>query len=430
MALKAMPYDFLPLLKARRFDELDKQLAALQKDAEAGANEWAVLSSFEQFSNHNEDYSPYFDEWVKHNKGLWTGRLARGIHHVAVALKKRGTKFIQKTPKENIKAMQHHFSAAKEDLYDVLETTPRSLVAYKMLLQAEKANGSDAEQNRLIKEVLKFAPDSYYVRWQYITGLEPKWGGSMSRIRKFAIKSQKSRERNPRVYALMGFQYDVKGDNASRDKKYARAVVYYSKALEYAPVGSWLRRRAYSYQKLKRYDEQIRDLSTLLEVAPDDSGLLGRRGYAYVKKKQYPSAIADLERSMELNPTRSYVSNNLGWIYNNKGEYKKAASYFDKTLAHKPDNTYALTYCGIVRVRLHQLEKAKRCLSHAVEVAPEDANAWRYYGDLLHTQGDPKHIEALENYLKYADRKKEKATYDKIKHYLEEEKAEATAKNK
>ncbi len=421
IALKVMSYDFLSLLEARRFDELDRQLIELQKNYEQGANEWAVLESFLIFNTNKEHYLTYFDEWVDHSDGRWTSRLARGSHHVALAWKKRGAKFINKTSQEQIDNMSHHFSLAKQDINAALAKTPRAIVGYKMLHQIANGMGEDEDKLKITKTALKVAPHSYYLRWQHISGLQPKWGGSIQQIRKFARDAQKSRQQNPRLYALLGYEHAVKGDQVERKKQFEKAIEHYTTALKYAPVGGWLRDRAYCYKKLNRFDEQTRDLNALLEISPDDADLLGRRGYAYVRKGHYPSAIADFERALELDAQLGYVSNNLGWIYYTQGDNKKAAGYFDKTLVHDPNNIYALTYCGITNARLALLDKAESCLLHALEVEPENADVWRNYGEVLHMQDNPKHLDALASYLKYADRKKEREMFNKIKKYLAEQ---------
>lgn len=417
-AQHAMSYDFTGLLQARRFDELDQQLISLQQHSEQGANEWAVLQAYEQFYTADESLGPYLDEWVAHNKGLWTGRLARGIYHVAVGWDERGKKYFRETPRENIQGMQRHFAIAKPDLRAAVKAKPKVLIGYKMLLIIANTLGDDLEEHRLMHEALKIAPDTYYVRWQYIYGQEPKWGGSLRIIERFAEQSQKVRDRNPRVYALLGYQYGARADALKSDKEYEQAVKLYTRAIDYAPVGRWLRSRAWNLKKLQRYDESLRDLDDLLRITPEDTALLKNRGNLYIKMRNYPAAIADYEHALVSAPDDSNATNSLGWIHNKQGKREEAAGYFDRTLAHDPDNVYALKYCGIVNQRLGQRNKAEGCLSHAVEVAPQNADAWRYYGEFLHTGGDPRHVEALRNYLKYADRDREKAMYDKIKEYV------------
>lgn len=418
IALKSMSYDFLVLLETRRFDELDTQLKELQNDYEQGANESAVLESFLVFYTDDQRYSPYFDEWVLFNDGDWTGRLARGIHHVSVAWKKRGSEYRSNTTREQVDNMTHYFELAKKDINAALKKKPTVMVGYKTLLQIANGMGDDEAKQKITGTVLKIAPNTYYLRFQHLYGLQPKWGGSMQQIRKFARAAQKKRQQNPRLYALLGYEYAVKADQAKRRKQYKKAVKLYSKAIDYAPVSNWLRQRAFSLGKLKRYDEQTRDLNALLSISPDSADLLGRRGRAYIYKKHYPSAIADFERALELEPESSFVSNNLGWLYYSQGDMETAANYFDTTLKHKPENVYALAYCGTVAVRLDKLGKAESCLARAVEISPEDATAWRNYGDVLHMQDDLEHLYALAKYLKYADRKNEREMYNKVKKYL------------
>ena len=421
MALKSMSYDFLVLLETRRFDELDTQLRQLQDDYEQGTNEWAVLESFLVFYTSDQRYSPYFDEWEKYNDGAWTGRLARGIHHVSVAWDKRGAEYMSETTRKQVDNMTHHFELAKKDINAALKKKPAAIVGYKMLLQIANGMGNDEAKQKITGTVLKIAPNAYYLRWQHLHGLQPKWGGSMQQIREFTRAAQKKRQQNPRLYALLGYEYAVQADQAKRQKQYKKAVKLYSKAIDYAPVSKWLRQRASSLGKLKRYDEQTRDLNALLSISPDSADLLGRRGLAYLYKKHYPSAIADFERALELEPELSFVSNNLGWLYYSQGDMDKAANYFNTTLKHKPEDVYALAYCGTVAVRLDKLEKAESCLARAVEISPEDATAWRNYGDVLHMQNDPEHLYALAKYLKYADRENEKEMYNKVKKYLAEQ---------
>jgi tetratricopeptide (TPR) repeat protein len=415
-----MNFDLLGLLRAKRYEKLDAELSAIQQSYEQGANEWAVLQTYLLFETSDETLASNFDAWVAREEQSWPARLARGIYHVNLGWEARGTKFSNNTPREQFDKMNEHFARAKEDISIALTQKPKALVGYSMLLQIARGNGEEPEKQRLIREIDRYIPTSYYIRWQHMVGLEPKWGGSWAQMREFARESQKWRDKNPRVYALLGYERSIKGWYAKREKDYESAADHYTQALAYAPVSNWLSNRAYVYRKLKRYDNAIADLDTLLSKDPDNARALTNRGYAYMKLKQLDSARADFARALRIDPQRRKASNNLGWMHWKRREYNEAAEYFDHTLKYHPDNYYALSYCGHTNARLRRLEKAKACYQRAAEERPEDPDAWRNYGDVLFDLKDPKHFEVLARYIQLADPDKDPVMYNKIKDYLAE----------
>jgi tetratricopeptide (TPR) repeat protein len=98
---------------------------------------------------------------------------------------------------------------------------------------------------------------------------------------------------------------------------------------------SELSMRALGYFKLEKFEDAVKDYSSLVDLEPNNPDLLFKRGNCYMKCRDFNSAIADYEKVIELLPNLIITYSSLAFAYANIGEMEKfneiQKKFIDKT---------------------------------------------------------------------------------------------------
>jgi tetratricopeptide (TPR) repeat protein/serine/threonine protein kinase len=207
----------------------------------------------------------------------------------------------------------------------------------------------------------------------------------------------------------MAVDHDLRGREARRARKYAEAVQHFEAALRVEPTHYWslirlgsclydledfasaarvftgcimkrpdhcyaYHRRAFAYDKLRRYEEAVADWSRAIELDSSDVIALTARGCAYRDHLGQPArAVADFSRAIELDPTYTLAWKNRSVAYSNLGQWDKAAADYSRAAELDPKGALAL---GNACLNLGQYDKAVAHFSRAIELDRKNANAW------------------------------------------------------
>ena len=223
------------------------------------------------------------------------------------------------------------------------------------------------------------------------------------------------------------------------------AIALYGKISE----GSSLKRvaelqRGLNLADLKRHDEAIAQLKTLLEAAPDDmrgylalGGVYGskedfrsaadlydkavarlpnptaenwnifyQRGIAYERLKQWPKAEPNFRKALELFPNQPQVMNYLGysWVDMNMN-LDEGLKMIQKAVELRPSDGYIVDSLGWAYYRLGKYEDAVRELERAVSLKPDDPVLNDHLGDAYWRAG--RKLEATFQWAHARDMKPE-----------------------
>ncbi|MGH9868715.1 MAG: tetratricopeptide repeat protein [Candidatus Polarisedimenticolia bacterium] len=147
-------------------------------------------------------------------------------------------------------------------------------------------------------------------------------------------------------------------------------------------------------------DEQIRDVTRLIEASPRDASLRLRRGELHRAEGDWKSAEADYEAARRLDPGLDAVDLALGSMLLESGRKPEAArAALDRFLAGRPGHTDALVARARVLVRLQEPAAAVKDYDDAIAgIQPPARPRPEHYlerADALASQGDGRLAEAL-----------------------------------
>ena len=222
---------------------------------------------FNLFCSKNGVSLAILDSWVN-KKGSAIAYAARGIYKAQEGFAVRGNKFINETSNKSLNEMRSYHLEAVTDLQTAINKNPQILPTYGWLIQIAKASPMSFTEKEILDKALANDNRTYYVRFQYMMSLTPKWGGSHLDMERFAKKAASHSNLNPQLWSLLGEVDADKGNYYWFNKDYSMAAKMYSSALEYGDCISWLQYRAGCYYYLGLFEKAIDDLDLILYYKP------------------------------------------------------------------------------------------------------------------------------------------------------------------
>lgn len=186
------------------------------------------------------------NKWVE-KKPSYISYAARGICKANQGWKIRGNKFVPETPTENLLMMHLFHEDAKTDLIAAIELNDRFFPAYCSLIGIEMAKGDTDSTKDIHDRAVRSIPETYYVRYDYLRSLQPRWGGSIELMEEYVNNLDKAAKKNPRIWSLKGELPAELGQIAWADSDYVSAIQYFTEALTYCERMSFLKYRGRLY---------------------------------------------------------------------------------------------------------------------------------------------------------------------------------------
>lgn len=87
----------------------------------------------------------------------------------------------------------------------------------------------------------------------------------------------------------------------------------------------------------------------------------------HVQLEEYPKAIVEFKKSLELEPEFDIALGNLGWAYYCIEELEQCVYYSKKAISLNPDAFYAKFNLALAKLRLGEIDEAKRLYSKYYE---------------------------------------------------------------
>jgi len=117
-----------------------------------------------------------------------------------------------------------------------------------------------------------------------------------------------------------------------------------------------------------------------------------RRAYALATvarlQEDWAAAEKHLLQSTESDPTNARAWVDLGGVYIHGGKWQSASDAYRKALSLAPDSENASLGLAQSLTNQRDLKGAADTLDKLVQKSPENADAWRLYGDVLYASGD------------------------------------------
>jgi len=148
-------------------------------------------------------------------------------------------------------------------------------------------------------------------------------------------------------FALLGF-------TASRAGKWAKAVMYLTRAITLNPENEMLYAyRGYAYMTVGDDSLSENDYSIYLKHHQDDAISWFGLARAQEDLNENSKAIVSFQKAISLDSTNYEAYFNLGMIYGNMKLYAKAIAEFDTTLHFNPKLPYVYYNRGIAKAKNH-----------------------------------------------------------------------------
>jgi tetratricopeptide (TPR) repeat protein len=309
------PREVLALLRDRRFAELDAFLVDQQNRALRDFRyEFHLRAAYAAFSRGDPELESLLNDWSEQRPASVPARLARAEYYLARAWESRGTAWMRDTPRENVRGMRDFAARASADAAGALQSDPRQLMGYSILIRTTQLTGGPEESRAALRRGLRASPYSFMLRTDIVAHLEPKLGGSYGEVEFLAEEAQRYAEINPRLRALRGYVHLARGDALERGKQRQRAITEYTRALEYGDNWRALLDRAQAYFREDDYARAITDLNRAWPQRPAEPEILEWRGKTYLalafqgtpvqRNLLLARAVRDLTLAQEIDPDR------------------------------------------------------------------------------------------------------------------------------
>jgi len=160
-----------------------------------------------------------------------------------------------------------------------------------------------------------------------------------------------------------------------------------------------LRNRAILFQKLKRYDDSIRDFSRLIEINPDIVDGYKNRARVFLLKGDMQAALKDYNSTLKIAPNDPELWSNRAKFFVILGDMKRAADDFKRAVELDPDNAEILLDFAMNLLLLPaNLGRDVEMATKLVKSALKSKETSRGYHILAMSHGDAKRYEeAIRN---------------------------------
>ncbi len=148
-----------------------------------------------------------------------------------------------------------------------------------------------------------------------------------------------------------------------------------------------LEQRGEIYRILRRYDDALADLNSVIEADPGRAWAIGSRGETYRLMGHYDEALADFNRAIELDPGYAWAIGSRGQTYKDMGRYDQAQAQFSSAIELRPDYAWAFGSRGEIHRDMGHYAEALADFNHAIELRPDYTWAFGGRGETYRLMG-------------------------------------------
>ncbi len=288
-----------------------------------------LVQAFSAFQYGDPNLTPQYNRWVHRSPKKITPLLARAIHMWRLGWFVRGTKWGNETSIERFEEMKTYFSQADADFRAVLKMNPKLSIAWGYRLNMMNTlsknmlwqkGGLESLYYRAIAKAPKsiFIPDNYFLR------LQPRWGGSNSRIITALDRLKLLRTNEKDVTYLYGFLSYSVGRNYLSQKRYKDALKAFQAAGQFGNTARYYRAESRAYYGLKQYKKALIAISRADKLSVQSAENLSLKARILWKLDRRNMALDTWEEAIELAPYDSDIGHWYGYALRKKGYFKKA----------------------------------------------------------------------------------------------------------
>ncbi len=176
------------------------------------------------------------------------------------------------------------------------------------------------------------------------------------------------------AYVLKGMIYEKQGFLTKAEDEYTRALYYENESTRALSSRAKVRLKS-GHTRLA-----LEDADQLCKLSQKDPEVFVLRARIFVKLKEYSAALKDYTSAQSLAPGDDRVVRDKCLVYFQTGRPEKALEALSKDSRSPTDDVPYLVLRARAHILLGDYDKAERSLKRAVEIAPEHAAAYLYFG--------------------------------------------------
>ena len=194
---------------------------------------------------------------------------------------------------------------------------------------------------------------------------------------------------------------DMQARKLLRSGEYQEAIEYLNRALKQQPGENLnqalkeepgrrvLRTKAAALLLVGNKEAALRCYEQLLEISPDDPGILSEKGDILLDMGRFRDAAKCYEKATHADPSSFQAAD---WALKGdklyrSGQIAESELFYDKSLAFDTENAWAWRGKGLVLSRKHtKLQEALSCFDSALKIEPNNAWLWVDKGGVLFAQ--------------------------------------------
>ena len=364
----------------QQFEILNSIFEEYQKDFESNAdNEFKLYDAYQVFGTTLPSYERLFEAWLEYSPAHYAPYLARAYYYDAIGWESRGYRWSKDTSDEQFSKMRFYFKKAYDDIDISLSIKQNLLPAYMVLIGICNATADDEGEEENIRKALQLFPATFLVRSQYMHAIEPRWGGSYSKMEYLAKEAEEHTEVNPRLSLLYGYIYCDQAKILAGKKQYKEAVTLYTKAMAYGDLWYFYEERAKVYYQLGELDDALEDVERSILLRPTMDRSYRLRSKIYYRKGEINKSLADLHTAELLKPAYSATQRWKEWAgnnYLNKGhklfekDLNQAIEKYNISIKFNPESAETYYWRGLAYYRLKQPARALEDLETSIDLNP------------------------------------------------------------
>jgi tetratricopeptide (TPR) repeat protein len=125
------------------------------------------------------------------------------------------------------------------------------------------------------------------------------------------------------------------------------------------------------YDKIKRFQESITEMETVLSIDPENSEALNFIGYSYADRGIHlDEAESMIKRALKYKSDNGYMIDSLGWVYFRQNRFKPALQYLKRAAELVPDDPTIAEHLGDAYEKNGLTKEALEAFGRALKAKP------------------------------------------------------------
>lgn len=397
--------ELIALIQSRDFEGLERRLA------QSGL-------AFEDYDHLFAYTDPALEAdlnvWVSARGDTALPYLVRGIYYLAIAYEKRGAYYANRTHAGRFAGMRKFMALSAKDFARALEIDPTEGAAYASLIDIANSLGNEEEMQALRGQGLRMAPDSVAIHWDYLRGLEPRWGGSWESLQSYVTSLQAKYADDPRFRFLNGHIEQLLAEQLKFAGKHEEALKFIDRAIAAQETPYRHRDRANLLMELGRWDEARDAVERAITGDPDDYESYLIRGKVHYNSEEYDQALADYDTALQLDPydpdtlleharlvgILAAKAKAVGDSAEAESLYRRVGEDLEAALVHGEFEAEVHSRLGRYYMAAgRDVERGHEHFMRSIELMPDIPRFWLAFAEGLLMNWDCRAVETAQRYL-------------------------------